>query len=126
MRVTHQKAFKPMTLIQASASKNFLQSITVVNKPTGANDPVAEINAFIAIREELLAEAEEVPTFAKLDSVSVANDFIETCLQQTQPAYKSQQLDPADGARERQRCCEVKARIVELRARAGTGTRAPR
>ena len=82
---------------------------------------IDEINAYAAIRDDLLAEAEEVPTRAKLASVAVANDFVETCLQPPQPAYQSQHLSGADAAREQKRCNDVKNRIAELHARVPTG-----
>jgi hypothetical protein len=79
---------------------------------------VDEINAYIAIRDSLLAEAEEVRSCAKLDSLSVANDFVETCLKPPRPTYKAQHLSEADAARERKRCLMVKIRIAELRKQA--------
>jgi hypothetical protein len=82
---------------------------------------IEEINAYAAIRDDLLAEAEEVPTRAKLASVTVANDFVETCLQPPQSAYQSQHLPGTDAAREQKRCNDVKNRIVELHARVPTG-----
>lgn len=104
-------------MIQASAFRNFRDSILQV-EPAGSYDAVAEMNAFIVIRDELLAEAEEIPTCAKLDSVAVANDFVETCLTPCPPPYQSQNLSPEDAKREQKRCEDVKDRIVELRARA--------
>jgi hypothetical protein len=121
MQVAHQKRPQPLTMIQASAFMNYRDSI-IQSEPITAQDPAAEINAFIAIRDELLAEAEEVPTCAKLDSVAVANDFIETCLRPS-PVYQAQQLLMADAIHEEKRCQEVKDRIVELRARARSGAR---
>jgi len=77
---------------------------------------IEEINAYAAIRDDLLAEAEEVPTRAKLESVTVANNFVETCLQSAHPAYQAQNLRGADADRERKRCGDVKNRVAELRA----------
>lgn len=79
---------------------------------------VDEINAYIAIRDNLLAEAEEVRSCAKLNSLSVANDFVETCLRPPRPAGKAPHLPEADAARERKRCQAVKIRIAELRKQA--------
>ena len=79
---------------------------------------VDEINAYIAIRDSLLAEAEEVSSCAKLDSLSVANDFVETCLRPPRPAYKAQHLPEAYATRERKRCQAVKIRLAELRKQA--------
>ena len=77
---------------------------------------VDEINAYIAIRDGLMVEAEQMRTHAKLDSVMVANDFVEVCLKPARPAYKAQHLPEADAVRERKRCQTVKARVAELRA----------
>jgi hypothetical protein len=76
---------------------------------------VDEINAYIAIRDGLMVEAEQMRTHAKLNSVMVANDFVETCLKPARPAYKAQHLREADAVRERKRCQAVKARVAELR-----------
>ena len=77
---------------------------------------VDEINAYIAIRDGLMVEAEQMRTRAKLDSVMIANDFVEVCLKPARPAYKAQHLPEADAVRERKRCQTVKARVAELRA----------
>jgi len=77
---------------------------------------VDEINAYIAIRDGLMVEAEQMRTHAKLDSVMVANDFVEVCLKPARPAYKAQHLPEADAVRERKRCQTVKVRVAELRA----------
>jgi hypothetical protein len=77
---------------------------------------VAEIKAYIAIRDDLLAEAEELKTHAKLDSVTVANDFVQSCLKPARPPYQSQCLPEANAVRERKRCEAVRRRIAELRA----------
>jgi hypothetical protein len=79
---------------------------------------IAEINAYIAIRDALLAEAEQMRTRAKLDSVIVANDYVETCLQPARAPYQAQFLPEAAAIRERKRCALVKTRIAELREQA--------
>lgn len=121
MQITQPQPPRPLTLIQESASKNFRQSITEM-EPLGSQHASSEINAYIAIREDLLAEAEQVPTCAKLDSVAVANDFVETCLRSPRPAYKAQHLPPVEAISEQKRCEEVRDRIVQLRAHARAGT----
>jgi hypothetical protein len=78
---------------------------------------VAEINAYIAIRDQLLAEAEEVRTQAKLSSAGLANDFVLGCLQPTRSPYEAQCLPEVDAAFERQRCEAVRNRIAQLRSR---------
>lgn len=83
-------------------------------KPNGGKDVVDEINAYIAIRDELLAEAEQIMTRAKIDSVGVANDFVATCLKPARSPYQAQCLAETDAVRERKRCEAVKARLREL------------
>jgi hypothetical protein len=78
---------------------------------------VEEINAYIAIRDSLLAEAEELRTRAKLDSVCVATEYVGTWLKPARPPYEAQCLPEADAVRERKRCDAVKARISKLRAK---------
>ena len=85
-------------------------------EPNPSKEIVDEINAYIAIRDGLMVEAEQMRTHAKLDSVIVANDFVETCLKPPRAAYKAQHLPEADAVRERKRCQAVKARVAELRA----------
>jgi len=75
---------------------------------------IAEINAYIAIRDQLLAEAEELRTRAKLASTALANEFVEGCLQPGRPPYEAQCLPESDATRERKRCQSVRERIVEL------------
>ena len=76
---------------------------------------IGEINAFIAIRDELLVEAEEKKTTSKLDSLLVANNFVETCLTPAKSPYQVQFLPEPDAKRERKRCAEVKRRVAQLR-----------
>ena len=83
-------------------------------KPASSKQVVDEINAYIVIRDELLAEAEQIMTRAKIDSVTVANDFVATCLKPARPPYQAQCLPEMDAVRERRRCEAIKARIREL------------
>jgi hypothetical protein len=76
---------------------------------------VDEINAYIAIRDGLLMEAEQMRTAAKIDNAMAANAFVETCLRPARRAYASQHLPEKDAVRERARCQAVRARVTELR-----------
>jgi hypothetical protein len=89
-----------------------------VEAKSASKSAIDEINTYIAIRDELLAEAEELKTCGKLDSVLIANEFVETCLKPARPPYEAQCLPEADAVRERKRCEAVKARIAELRKNA--------
>jgi hypothetical protein len=82
----------------------------------GSKEAIAEIKAYIAIRDDLLAEAEGIRSLTKIDSVAVANDFVVICLKPARPPYQGQCLPEADAIRERKRCDAVRARIAELRA----------
>jgi hypothetical protein len=81
----------------------------------GSDDTVAEINAYIAIRDQLLAEAEKMHAMAKLTSAALANDFVESCLKPARAPYEAQCLPEKDAIRERKRCEAVRVRIAELR-----------
>jgi hypothetical protein len=80
----------------------------------GAAYSVAEINAYIAIRDQLLAEAEKLHSSTKLASTILANDFVEGCLKPARSPYQAECLPESDAARERQRCEAVRERIKKL------------
>jgi hypothetical protein len=90
------------------------QEVTL--SPFGSVYSMAEINAYIAIRNDLLAEAEELRTPAKLDSAALANDFVLGCLRPARPPYEAQCLPETDAVLERKRCEVVRDRLAELRA----------
>jgi hypothetical protein len=75
---------------------------------------VEEINAYIAVRDVFLVEAEEVTTRARLDRLTIANEFVETCLRPARSPYEAQCLAETDAIGERKRCASVKVRIAEL------------
>ena len=52
----------------------------------------AEINAYIAIRDSLLAEAEEIPSSSTLHRACIANDVVEIFLKPAKPPYEAQYL----------------------------------
>jgi hypothetical protein len=75
-----------------------------------------EINAYIAIRDNLFDEAEETPTAATIHRAWIANDVVETFLKPMRPPYEAQHLPEIDAVRERERCQTVKTRIRDLGA----------
>ena len=75
-----------------------------------------EINAYAAIRDIALAEAEKVTTQVNLERVKIANQFVENCLKPARPLYEAQHLPEADAVRERGRCQAVKVRLALLKA----------
>jgi hypothetical protein len=84
---------------------------------------VDEINAYVAIRDIALAEAEKDSSSVNLERVRIANDFVENCLKPARSPYESQHLPETDSARERGRCQAVKVRISLLRARVDAASR---
>jgi hypothetical protein len=81
----------------------------------GSAYSVDEINAYIAIRDQLLAEAEKLHTTTKIASTALANDFVEGCLKPVRAPYEAQSLPEEDAIRERERCEAVRLRIAKLR-----------
>ena len=102
-------------LAKAVSSKKLGKLAKSAGHAADATYAVAEIHAYIAIRDSLLAEAEELRTRAKLDSLFVANDYVERCLKPVRLPYVAQCLPEADAVRERQRCQAIKERIAQLR-----------
>ena len=80
------------------------------------NYVVDEINAYAAIRDIALAEAEKVTTQVNIERVKIANQFVENCLKPARPLYEAQHLPEADAVRERGRCQAVKVRLALLEA----------
>ena len=105
----------PLALISTKPAKRETAPLT----PTfGSAYSIAEINAYIAIRDQLLAEAEQIRTNAKLASTTLANDFVEGCLKEARAPYQAQCLPESDATRERKRCAAVRDRLVQLRSAA--------
>jgi len=75
-----------------------------------------EINAYIAIRNNLLADAEKSPTAQTLASAALANDFVKNCLRSPRSPYQSQHLQESEVGCERKLCRKVKQRIAQLTA----------
>ena len=86
-----------------------------ISSAFGSVYSTAEINAYIAIRDQLLAEAEELRSSEKLASTALANEFVEGCLKPARSPYEGQCLPETDATRERQRCEIVRDRIEQIR-----------
>jgi hypothetical protein len=97
------------------AARRESRSTPTLTSAFGSAYSVDEINAYIAIRDQLLAEAEELHTSAKLASTALANDFVEGCLKPARSPYQAQCLPESDAVRERKRCEAVRSRIAQLR-----------
>lgn len=97
------------------ATKPDSRPAPTISSAFGSAYSIAEINAYIAIRDQLLAEAEKLRTAAKLASTALANDFVEGCLHPGHAPYEAQCLPESDAIRERKRCQSVRERIAQLR-----------
>lgn len=106
----------PLALNSTKAAKR--ESRPKLTPAFGSAYSIAEINAYIAIRDQLLADAEKLHTTAKVASAALANDFVEGCLTPARSPYEAQCLPEEDAIRERKRCEAVRARIAELSANA--------
>src|ERR1700730_17519810 len=101
---------------RSSNSKAHLQTSAEPVAPASSKEAIGEVNAYIAIRDELLAEAEQIATRVEIDSLEIANNFVVTCLKPARHPYGAQSLPENEAAREGERCDAVKARIAQLRA----------
>ena len=97
------------------SAKGKSRQASTLTSAFGSVYSVTEINAYIAIRDDLLAEAEELQTSAKLAATELANDFVFGCLKPARPLYEAQYLPESDAIRERKRCETVRERIAQLR-----------
>ena len=105
----------PLAISAESAAKPASRLAPELNSSFGSVYSVAEISAYIAIRDQLLAEAEEVQTKSKLSSAALANDFVLGCVQPVRSPYEAQCLPETDAVRERKRCEAVRDRLAQLR-----------
>ena len=78
-----------------------------------------EINAYIAVRDQALADAERVTTRGTVDRALLANEFVESCLRPMRSPYQAQALPEATATCERKRCAAAKLRLIQLSARIG-------
>ena len=81
---------------------------------TGSQEARDEIYAYVAIRDLLLSDAEVTTTPESLRRATMANEFVETCLQPPRSPYEAQYLLQIDVTRERERCTEARNRISAL------------
>jgi hypothetical protein len=86
-------------------------------KPKSCDYVISEIDAFIAIRDYLLTEAEVSKTLERVNRASLANEVVEMCLRPPRHPYEAQCLPEADAIRERKHCQAAKSRIAKLHAK---------
>ena len=89
-----------------------------------SSEAIDEINAYIAVRDRSLADAERVPTRGTVDRALLANEFVESCLRPARGPYQAQALPEANAADERGRCAAAKVRLAQLGARVADTLRA--
>lgn len=105
----------PLALVSTKPAKRETRPNPVITSDFGSVYSVAEINAYIAIRDQLLDEAEKLHSTDKVASTALANDFVEGCLKPARSPYEAQCLSESDAIRERQRCEAVRDRLTQLR-----------
>src|SRR5438270_13796479 len=108
----------PLELISTKPAKRESKPNPSATPDFGSVYSIAEMNAYIAIRDELLDEAEKLHTTTKIVSTALANDFVEGCLKPARSPYEAQCLPESDAVRERKRCEAVRERLMELRSSA--------
>jgi hypothetical protein len=81
-----------------------------------SSEALDEINAYIAVRDHALADAERVPTRGTVDRALLANEFVESCLRPVRSPYQAQALPESAAAKERTRCAAAKVRLAQLTA----------
>ena len=82
-----------------------------------ASQAIEEIEAYIAVRDHALADAERVPTRGTVDRALLANEFVESCLRPARAPYQAQALPESAAVGERKRCAAAKVRLAQLSAR---------
>src|SRR5262249_22875347 len=97
------------------AAKREARPAPTLSSAFGSAYSIAEINAYIAIRDQLLADAVKLHTSAKIASTALANDFVEGCLKPARPPYEARCLPESDAGLERTRCESVRHGIALLR-----------
>jgi hypothetical protein len=105
---------RPIVLPQSH--KRYRATTQPASPATGPEAAVEEIQAYIAIRDGLLAEAEKAATCEALRRAAIANDLVEICLIPTHRPYEAQFLAEVDAKHERKRCAATKVRIAALGA----------
>lgn len=121
-----------MQLTQPPLRKVFLpKNISQKRQPQAARPTdfrmtsyvVDEINAYVAIRDIALAEAEKETNSVNLERARIANEFVENCLKPARTPYEAQHLPETDAAREFARCHATRVRLSLLRAHLDAASR---
>jgi hypothetical protein len=115
--------FKPFMQLIPPASPLFalLESQSHQPKPTprpidrpSSQNPVHEVETYIQIRDNFVAEAERTLTPKALERATLANEFVATCVKPARGPYQAQYLPEPVAMRERQRCEAITNRLALL------------
>ena len=87
-----------------------------------SSEAIEEVNAYIAVRDLSLADAERVPTRGTVSRALLANEFVESCLRPARTPYQAQARPEANAVAERKRCEVAKVRLAQLTARLSAET----
>jgi hypothetical protein len=90
---------------------------------TGSKEASDEIQAYVAIRDLLLSDAEVTTTAESLRRATIANEFVETCLRPPRSPYEAQSLEQRQAARELERCRAAQMRLATLEQKLSQGTK---
>ncbi len=112
MRLTEAAPLRPVFQHTVSPARTRSASSNKV-----CSDAIEEINAYIAVRDQSLADAERVPTRGTVERALLANEFVESCLQPVRSPYQAQALPEVHAAHQRKRCAAAKALLAQLSAR---------
>ena len=113
MRFTQVAPLAPVFRRTTTPARSRTTSATDASSP----EAIAEISAYIAVRDQSLADAERVPTRGTVDRALRANEFVESCIRPARSPYQAQSLPATAAANERQRCAAARARLAQLSAR---------
>ncbi len=87
----------------------------------GSKEARDEIEAYAAIRDLLLSNAEVTTSIESLRRAAIANELLESCLRPPRSPWQAQYLEPREAARELDRCCATKMRIAALQQKFSHG-----
>ena len=115
MHLTHALHRRAVLTVNPAAERH-VRSAAAATGHAAALPAFSEIDAYIALRDRLVAKAESVCTDSNLDRAAGANEFVENCVRPARSPYEAQHLPEAEAARERKRCEAVKLRLARLRS----------
>ena len=105
-------------MVKPAAKRQLRAAAPAVNPSNAQSEHAfAEISAYVAIRDRLVAKAETSLAECDLERAADANDFVVNCLRPARSPYQAQHLSEAAAAPERKRCESVRLRLDRLRTK---------